>query len=137
MDKTKNYKHLFFDLDDTLAPSRLPMEEEMRITLETIPFDIVIVTGAELKTLESQIVGDLNCIKLSQSGNHAVQGKNKLWSSKLSDEQKLEILSHIERLDGIRNWDVSDEADLVEDRGCQISYSPIGHHEDSDIKKIV
>ena len=42
------YKHLFFDMDQTVAPSRQPILPEMYELLDSLPQDIVIVSGQDV-----------------------------------------------------------------------------------------
>jgi hypothetical protein len=51
----------------------------------------------------------------------------------LTPEEKREILVHIRSLPSL--WNVRDPEDLLEDRGCQITYSFVGHHEVIDVKE--
>lgn len=123
--KVKKYTHLFFDLDNTLTRSRSPITKKMRNRLESLDQDIVVITGADLKQLSSQLE-NLECFMMGQNGNHAVFGADELWNNKLNPDKVIEIMSHISKLN--RTWEVPDETDLLENRGCQISYSIYGHH---------
>lgn len=91
MDKNKTYKHLFFDLDNTLTRSRSPISENMRKTISELSEDIIIVTGAKDEQIVSQI-SDINCIRMGQNGNHALQGKKILWEDTLSKKARENIL---------------------------------------------
>lgn len=132
MNTPQSYKHLFFDLDGTMTPSRsliLPdMFEVMRRVLAS-GRDVIIVSGADVKQARYQ-TNDLPFLYLGQNGNHAydgVTGKD-LWQELLTQEEKDAVYAHIKAIP--RTWDVADEDDLVEDRGSQIAYSLLGHHSD-------
>ena len=125
LNKTKKYQHLFFDLDNTLTRSRSPITQNMRARLQSLEQDIVVITGASLEQLRSQL-DNLECFMLGESGNHAVFGKEELWHNILKPDKVIEIMNHISSLN--RTWDVPDENDLLENRGCQIVYSVYGHH---------
>lgn len=119
--------HLFFDLDNTVTRSRSKITPELKTLLVSIPHDIIIVSGATCTQIAFQM-DDTPCYKLGQNGNHAEDPTGAtLWEVRLTEMEKEEIHAHIRSLP--RTWDVQDEADLVQDRGCQISYSLLGHHE--------
>ena len=120
-------KHLFFDLDNTVTRSRSKISEAMREALSESGKDIIIVSGATCEQITWQLDG-VDCFKLGQNGNHAEdKGGNLIWQELLTDEEKVEIMKHIGSMP--RTWEVSNVDDLVQDRGCQISYSLLGHNE--------
>lgn len=130
--KYTTYRHFFFDLDGTITRSRSPIEDSMRKTLATIMRrggNVVIVSGARVAQGQAQ-TKNLPCFYLGQNGNHAFDGKtlNDIWKRELSPQQKKEVFSHIKAIP--RDWQVIDETDLIEDRGSQVSYSLLGHHEE-------
>jgi len=127
-------KHYFFDMDDTLTPSRTPMSEAHSRIFEQLcnSKDVVVVSGAQ----ESQILKQLPQINaryymLTQSGNRAIgPDKNILWSESFTEEQEAHIRGLIAQWKTRLALEVQDEENLVEHRGSQISYSLIGHDED-------
>lgn len=127
MEKTK-YKYLFFDLDGTLTRSRSPIAPEMKAVLAPLPQTIIVISGQPKDAIEMQLDGARADYVLGQNGNSAFHGDTEIWKNALSEEERREILDHIGYIDNIRNWDVSNSDDLVEDRGNQISYSFVGHH---------
>ncbi|OGG48740.1 hypothetical protein A3C18_00970 [Candidatus Kaiserbacteria bacterium RIFCSPHIGHO2_02_FULL_54_11b] len=133
-------KHFFFDLDNTLTRSRTLMATPHQEIFKELcrEKNVVVVTGGQLSQIQKQIPPSFNgeYFALSQSGNHAI-GKNGgvLWSESFSAEQKAAILELIRTIHDDVALSVKDEDDLVEDRGSQISYSLIGHHEDIDKKE--
>ncbi len=128
-------KHLFFDLDDTVTASRTLMEPEVYELYASLSQDIVVVSGAQVSQIDTQI-HHLPVFRLGQNGNQAVGPKNEiLWTEYLTPEQVSEVLTHVEKLKKMYTGSVRNEDDLVENRGAQISYSLIGHHEDLENKK--
>lgn len=125
MNKTQKYTHLFFDLDNTLTRSRSPITKKMQKRLEELPLDVVVISGARVEQIQHQLDG-FECFVMGQNGNHAVFGGEDLWHDVLKPDKVIEIMDHISSLE--RTWDVPDETDLLENRGCQISYSIYGHH---------
>ncbi len=125
--------HLFFDLDNTVTRSRTPILPDLKNILTNTEHDIIIVSGAICNQIAFQMDGT-PCYKLGQNGNHALDpDDNVLWEERLTPEQEAEIHQHIHSIP--RNWEVTDENDLVQDRGCQISYSLLGHKENLDKKE--
>ncbi len=131
------YRHVFFDLDGTVTRSRSLITPEMRTALSGLlesGRDVIIVSGAEVKQGRYQ-TEDLPIFYLGQNGNHAYDGKTQsdLWKEQLSDSEKAQIYAHIKSIPV--TWDVVNKHDLIEDRGSQISYSLLGHHEDVSKKE--
>lgn len=99
--------------------------------------DVVVVSGAEVRQIHAQLPLSLNGLYyvLAQNGNHAVEKNGSaIWKEELGVAQKNAILTFIEKIKNELNLRVKAESDLIEDRGSQISYSLIGHHEDLEKK---
>jgi HAD superfamily hydrolase (TIGR01484 family) len=121
------YKHLFFDMDQTVAPARQPILPEMYALLDSLPEDIIIVSGQEVEKIRWQS-NNLPAIVLGQNGNHAVnKDGSELWHTPLSEDQQAEILAHIEKLVPLLDVALKEEWDPIENRGAQITFSPIGN----------
>ena len=120
----KKYEHLFFDLEGTLSRPRAPLTKKMKARLERLPQTVVIVSKRSIGQMRSQ-VGSLECFLLGQNGNHAVFNDTELWCDTLNPDKVIEIMDHISEFK--RPWEVPNENDLFENRGCQISYSAYGH----------
>lgn len=132
--------HVFFDMDDTLTRSKSVMNDEhLPLFLKLCDaMDVIVVSGQDEQNIRRQIPGASNgrYFLLTQNGNHAVDtGGSVLWHEEFSAQQKSAILTFIKKVHDELALPVKDENDLVEDRGSQISYSLIGHHEDVDKKK--
>lgn len=128
-------KHIFFDLDGTLTASRTRMIEEDVPIFDALcaSHDVIVVSGAEEKQMRAQLPVkiDHGYYLLTQNGNHAIDKEGGvLWSERFTDEQKILIRAFVKDIHDEIRLTVKDEGDLVEDRGSQISYSLIGHHED-------
>lgn len=127
-------RHVFFDLDNTLMLSRTLMAERHRALFTRLCElkDVVVVSGAQASQIRAQIpeLITANFYILGQTGNEAIDRAGKLiWKEQFSEEQTRAVLSFIEMIKRELNLEVVDPDDLVELRGAQISYSPIGHHE--------
>lgn len=132
--------HVFFDLDNTLTRSRSLMTDAHQELFQKLcaTRDVIVVTGGQVSQIQKQIPPAFSSqyIALSQSGNHAVaKDGTVLWSEQFSPEQKAAILALCKTIHDEQKLVVKDENDLIEDRGSQISYSLIGHHEDTGKKE--
>ena len=136
MKNLREYKHLFFDLDDTLTLSKSPIEQRMKDVLARSGKDIIVVSGADIERIAVQS-DNMPSYKLGQNGNDATDiAGRRLWQDYLSQHQKNDILSHVSKIGSCMDWSVKDTNDLLEDRGCQISFSLTGHNESVSFKKI-
>jgi HAD superfamily hydrolase (TIGR01484 family) len=128
-------KHLFFDMDMTVAPARQPITEQMYELLSSLEQDIIIVSGQLVDKIAWQS-NDLPAIRLGQNGNHAVDlDGTELWHDTLTDSQKAEIMTHIGKLTALLEAEPNPDWTPIEDRGCQITFSPIGNTAPVEIKK--
>lgn len=133
-ERHKKAKHLFFDLDKTVAPARQPILSHMFELLTSLPHDIIIVSGQEVPKIAWQ-TNELRTIRLGQNGNHAVEHDGaELWNIPLDTHHREEILAHIDALMGIIDHEINHDWKPIEDRGAQITFSPIGNVAPIDIK---
>ncbi len=136
MQGMRHKKHLFFDLDKTIAPSREPILAHMYELVSSAPHDIIIVSGQETEKIAWQ-TNNLPAIRLGQNGNHAVDLTGELlWNIPLSEEHRKEILAHIEALRQHIHHPMRDEWTPIEDRGAQITFSPIGNTAPVEEKRV-
>lgn len=133
----KKYKHLFFDMDKTVAPAREPILEEMRDLLENTVEDVVIVSGQLLEKIDWQTKG-LTAYYLGNNGNHANNTQNQdLWKNDdLSAAQKAAIHRHISSLIELLEIELNQDWNPIEDRGSQITFSPIGNTAPVELKRV-
>lgn len=133
-------QHIFFDLDDTLTPSRSPMQaEHIPLFLSLCAQkDVIVISGAQESQMKKQLPleSDGHVYRLTQNGNHAIAPDGSvLWSERFSKEQEDAVYAFIKDVHDEIALDVNNEENLVEHRGSQISYSLIGHDEEREIKK--
>lgn len=127
MDDLSRYKHFFFDMDKTIAPARQPILPEMYTFLDELERDITIVSGQEVPKIGWQS-NELISYTLGQNGNHATDPENiEIWNQPLSEEHKNEIKAHIEKIVALLDQPLNHEWNPIEDRGAQITFSPIGN----------
>lgn len=128
-------KHFFFDLDNTLTRSRSRITPEHAAILKQLSerADVIVVSGSRRSQAQNQLGPELegHYFVLCQNGNEAVlKDGSELWMQKPSDAQKTAIIALVEKMKTHLALVVQDENDLIEDRGCSVAYSTIGHHED-------
>lgn len=133
-------KHFFFDLDNTLTRSRSHISPEHALILQKLASlgDVIVVTGGRKSQIAKQLDPELtgHYYVLAQNGNEAAKKDGEeLWMRRPSKEQKAAIIALVDEMKAYLNLTVKDENDLVEDRGCSIAYSTIGHNEDVSIKE--
>jgi HAD superfamily hydrolase (TIGR01484 family) len=132
----KTYKHLFFDMDKTIAPARQPILTEMFEYLSSLHQDIIIVSGQDVEKIKWQSA-NLPAIVLGQNGNHGVDKDGVvLWYTPLEESHRTEILDHISEVVEILEHEVNHDWNPIEDRGAQIPFSPIGNTAPIEIKKM-
>lgn len=130
-------KHFFFDLDNTLTRSKSHIAPEHKPILEELIrcVDVIVVSGHPEKDIRTHLEDLKGYYILAQNGNFAkMPDGTMLWENKLSDSQVKAIHIFIEKARAHLGYKIRDENDIVEDRGCQVAFSLIGHHENQDIK---
>ena len=129
------YKHLFFDMDQTIAPSRQMILPDMYAYLSSLPQDIIVVSGSSIEQIPNQLA-DLRSFRLGQNGNHAIdQAGLELWHYPLEEHHRTEILDHISEIVELLEHPLKHEWNPIEDRGAQITFSPIGNTAPVELKK--
>ena len=130
-----NPEHIFFDLDNTLTPSKSPIRERDIPALRALAGtkDVIVVSGHGEKDIRKYLGPQLAHVyhMLGANGNYAeTKDGQVLWNNLLTPEQKRAILAFCQNIHDELAFKVRDENDLIEDRDSQITYSLIGHHED-------
>lgn len=130
------YKHLFFDMDKTVAPARQPILPEMFDLLASVPQDVVIVSGQLLEKIDWQ-TNQVPAYYLGNNGNTANTVTNEpLWENPpLHEQHKAEIHQHIEQLTALLEHELNHDWNPIEDRGSQITFSPIGNTAPVEVKQ--
>ncbi len=129
------YNHLFFDMDQTIAPARQQMLPEMHKYLSSLTQDIIVVSGSSVEQMPHQL-GDLHSFRLGQNGNHGVAPDGtELWYVPLEESHRIEILDHISEVTEILEHELNQHWNPIEDRGAQITFSPIGNTAPIEVKK--
>ncbi len=139
-----------FDLDDTLAPSKGPIDERMGELLIALAerVDVAIISGGQLAQFTSQVVDRLpdaapdvlSRIHLlptcgTQYYRLADEGVVKVYAYGLTDDEKSRALAAVE--DEARRlglWASETWGDILEDRDSQITFSGLGQRAPLDAK---
>ena len=111
----------FFDLDGTICISRQVISKEMREKLLSLKDLFVVVSGAEIPRIKKQM-GGVPCIMMGQNGNDTPD-----WENKLTIDEKAEIYQHLDKISKFLNVYIVNK-ETTHDRGCQISFSYVGHN---------
>lgn len=128
------YKHFFFDLDNTLTESKCIISDDMVKAIKKLKGDIIVISGAEKKQIRKQIKPICSLWRLyilAQSGSDCPY-----WKVKLVKSQKKEVYNHLTKIKNFfPHYFENGDDDLLQDRGCQLSFSFIGHNADLQKKK--
>ncbi len=135
------HKHFFFDLDNTLTRSKSKIEQaHAAMLLQLSPrADIVAVSGSRESVISDHLEGLRGVYHmLSQNGNYAEHRDGKvLWNRTLAPFQKEAIERVVRKMIAFLSLPINNPDDIFEDRGSQMSYSLIGHHENIALKEKV
>jgi phosphomannomutase len=136
-------KHVFFDLDNTLTPSRALMLEAHRPTFDELcrRCDVIVVTGGAEEQIRKQIPFEPTdrFFMLSQQGNFAVhKNGERLWQEMVTQEQEKIVRPFARSLteDYLKETGktLADENDIFENRGSQFASSIVGFHAPNEVK---
>jgi len=132
-------EHFFFDLDNTLTPSRAAMAPHHAPIFQELcaRHDVVVVTGGAEEQIQKQIPfpSSGNFTMLSQQGNYAIAKDGMLlWYETVTPEQEAAVRAFADLLTAELALSVSDPNDLFENRGSQLAYSTLGFHAANELK---
>jgi phosphomannomutase len=130
-----------FDLDDTLAPSKSPMDDRMAEALVRLldHVQVCIISGGRFEQFQAQVLtrldgrgGKLDRLHLMPTcGTRYYRRVDDEWALQytedLSAAEKAEVARVLEA--GARElglWQETAWGDLIEDRGSQVTYSALG-----------
>lgn len=143
-----DYRLVMFDLDDTLAPSKSPLDDKMVELLRRM-LDVslgCIISGGNFTQFEKQVLARLgsfdsvgNLHLMPTCGTQYVRWSGDEWETVyaefLTDDEKqrtLEVLETGARELGL--WESETWGDILEDRGSQITFSALGQKAPVDAK---
>lgn len=114
---------IFLDMDGTVCESRQKITPAVKAALEAQKCPILVISGASREQMTYQLDG-LSCTILAQSGNDTP-----LWQNKLTLREKNEAVAHYKK------FFTTEPIGCMEDRGCQMALSFIGHKANPERKK--
>jgi HAD superfamily hydrolase (TIGR01484 family) len=145
-------KVLEFDLDDTLALAKSPIEPEMAELLTNLlnHYDLCIISGAMFSQFEKQVLDRMtNATPEQLTRLHIMptqgtsyyhfnfESKNweKVYGEDLSEEDVVKITPVLEeaaRESGY--WEENPAGEIIENRGPQVTFSALGQQADKEAK---
>jgi HAD superfamily hydrolase (TIGR01484 family) len=140
-----------FDLDDTLAPSKAPLPDEMRLALRDLlaVTQVCVISGGQIEQFRSQVVERLGDLP-SGSARHlhlmptcgtqywrlGETGLTCVYAEDLTDEEKQRAMSAVEeQAKRLGLWAERTWGPALEDRGSQITFSALGQQAPLDEKR--
>lgn len=147
---TASPKLVAFDLDDTLAPSKQPVDPRMaRLLLDLAArVEVAIISGGQLAQFTSQVVdrlpdasaellSHLHLLPTCGTQYYRIDpdGIRTVYAHALSDDEKIRALTAVEeeaRRLGL--WADQTWGPILEDRGSQITFSALGQQAPLDAK---
>jgi HAD superfamily hydrolase (TIGR01484 family) len=139
-----------FDLDDTLAPSKAPLDPRMADLLVRLleRVEVCVISGGQFGQFQSQLVANLPAgadDKLArlhlmptcgtQYYRHDDGEWKQIYAENLSDDQKSRAMTALEAsAKELGLWETETWGPIMEDRGSQITYSALGQAAPIDAK---
>ena len=124
-------KHFILDLDGTITESRQVIKPETFKALCSLECeDVSVISGADAEQMKKQLGGFKPRYILAQSGNDT-----KFWKEKLTKEEIVEIMNHIDKINELYPEYFLTVKDLIQNRGSQLAFSFIGHNANIETKK--
>lgn len=140
-----------FDLDDTLAPSKSPVDPRMAELLVKLlgVVEVCVISGGQFGQFESQLVDNLpvdhpealaRMHLMPTCGTQYFLFRDGSWlqqyAENLTEEQKLAALTAVEaEAKRLGFWESETWGPILEDRGSQITFSALGQAAPVDAKK--
>ncbi|NYE19492.1 HAD-IIB family hydrolase [Microbacterium immunditiarum] len=131
-----------FDLDDTLAPSKSPIDPRIGDQLIALAerVEVAVISGGQLAQFEKQVVDRLpdapasvlshiHLLPTCGTQYYRVRegGVEKIYAHALTDDQKRRAISALEsEAKRLGLWETETWGDIIEDRGSQITFSALG-----------
>lgn len=144
-------KLIAFDLDDTLAVTKSPIEDRMSAALANLldHFEVCVISGGKFDQFKKQVVDRLTASPAQLERLHLMptcgtryyhfdtpSGEwQKVYSEDLSDEQKKRIVAVLEKsAKELGYWEEKPHGEIIEDRGSQITFSALGQEAPAEKK---
>ena len=144
-----DYALVMFDLDDTLAPSKSPLDDAMVEVLRRLLQRslVCIISGGRYEQFRAQVLDRIGGVEevanlhlMPTCGTQYVRYSDGQWETvyaeDLTDDEKQRTLDALET--GAKElglWETETWGPILEDRGSQITYSALGQSAPVDAKK--
>ncbi|POH60856.1 MULTISPECIES: HAD-IIB family hydrolase [Cryobacterium] len=131
-----------FDLDDTLAPSKSPIDPRMAALLVQLlgAVEVCVISGGQFAQFTMQVIDNLAGVDDAALGRlhlmptcgtqyyrHAAGEWEQVYAENLSDDQKQNALAAVESTArDLGYWESETWGAILEDRGSQITFSALG-----------
>jgi phosphomannomutase len=130
-----------FDLDDTLAPSKSPLDPRMATLLSTLleHVEVSVISGGQFAQFKMQVIDmlpdlpDATLARLHLMPTCGTQyyryedGWNQIYAQNLSVDEKSRALAAVEQTArSLGYWESETWGPILEDRGSQITFSALG-----------
>lgn len=139
-----------FDLDDTLAPSKSPVDPRIAQQLVDLArrVEVAVISGGQIGQFRMQVVDRLpdaadalahiHLLPTCGTAYYRHDGSDfaLLYAHDLTDDEKARALAAIEEeATRLGYWETDTWGDILEDRGSQITFSALGQSAPVDAKK--
>lgn len=138
-----------FDLDNTLARSKMPMSDETARLFASLThiLPVAIVTGGRFELIESQILDvmhqyayldNLALLPATGTSYYAWDGKkfDQVYSLELNEYERSRTIAALEQCARkLGLWYDKTDGARIEDRGSQITFSALGQQANVDLKE--
>jgi phosphomannomutase len=131
-----------FDLDDTLAASKSPIDARMaRLLLRLLDeVEVCVISGGQISQFQMQVIDNLDGstdVELerlhlmptcgTQYYRHVEGAWKQIYAQNLTDDEKSRALAAVERsARELGYWESETWGPILEDRGSQITFSALG-----------
>lgn len=148
----KGVESVIFDLDGTLAESKLPLTKEMAVALKSLAdkMPIAIISGASFNQFKEQFFPNIpedfhwnNLYLLPASGTQMFKrGANngdweKVYDLSFSEDEKKSIIDALESMRSkYEVHEIPEFGKQIEDRDSQITFSALGQHAPIEKKEV-
>ena len=131
-----------FDLDDTLAPSKSPLDARMADLLVRLldVAEVCVISGGQIAQFQMQVIDNLGAADPAalarlhlmptcgtQYYRHVDGAWTQIYAQNLSDDEKSRALAAVEKsARELGYWESETWGPILEDRGSQITFSALG-----------
>lgn len=131
-----------FDLDDTLAPSKSPLDAHMAdLLLQLLDVvEVCVISGGQFGQFQMQVIDQLGAADPAalarlhlmptcgtQYYRHDGAAWNQVYAQNLTEDEKARALDAVrERAQALGFWETETWGPILEDRGSQITFSALG-----------